>query len=157
MSLIINIYSQKNTYLSSSGQFYVNTALLSIVGSDPDCILENVYSPLWNYMNYELAFNKENLMFIPIVDTRKEKTQDLRKSKINESHKNIQHVAIRLHRPKDYSIVKGKRRLNEYEDMNSDMLKCEGFKVVDVNPWEFRQMRLRRKEVEYLARLIFEQ
>ena len=157
MSLIINIYSQKNTYLSSSGQFYVDTALLSIVGSDPDCIMENVYSPLWNYMNYELAFNKENLMFIPIVETRKEKTQDLRKSKISESHKNIQHVAIRLHRPKDYSIVKGKRRLNEYEDMNSDMLKCEGFKVVDVDPWEFRQMRLRRKEVEYLARLIFEQ
>ena len=41
--------------------------------------------------------------------------------------------------------------------MNSDMLKCEGFKVADVDPWEFRQMRLRRKEVEYLARLIFEQ
>ena len=119
--------------------------------------MENVYSPLWNYMNYELAFNKETLMFYPIVETRKEKTQDLRKSKINESSENIQHVAIRLHCPKDYAFFKGKKRLNEYEDMNSDMLKCEGFKVVDVDPWEFKQMRLRRKEVAFLARLIFEQ
>ena len=77
------------------------------------------------------------------------------KSNIEESPGHIQHVAVRIFHPyKDYSIINGKKKLNEYRELESHCLRCEGYKVIDLDPDEFLAMSVKGKAVNYLSELM---
>ena len=60
------------------------------------------------------------------------------KSTIKASPRNIQHVAVKLHHPKkNYFRINGEKKLNPYPEMESHGLKCEGYKVIDLDLDEF--------------------
>ena len=78
------------------------------------------------------------------------------KSNIEASPRHIQHVAVRIFHPdsRSYSIINGKKKLNEYRELDSHCLKCQGYKVIHLNPDEFLPMSLKGKAVRYLSELI---
>ena len=116
-------------------------------------------SPLWNNINYELCFDKNTKKFCPVKVLRYENSDsiiDHFKSNIEASPRHIQHVAIRIFHPdsRSYSIINGKKKLNEYRELDSHCLKCQGYKVIDLNPDEFLPMSLKGKAVRYLSEII---
>ena len=96
--------------------------------------------------------------FCPVKLLRSENSDsiiDNFKSNIEASPRHIQHVAIRLFHPyRSYSIINGKKKLNEYRELESHCLKCEGYKVMDLNPDEFLAMSVKGKAVSYLSELM---
>ena len=65
-------------------------------------------------------------------------------------------MAVRIFHPdsRSYSIINGKKKLNEYRELDSHCLKCQGYKVIDLIPDEFLAVSLKGKAVRYLSEII---
>ena len=113
-------------------------------------------------MNYELCFDKNTKKFCPVPvkvlsseDSDSTSIDKYNKSSIRSSPRHIQHVAIKLHNPRQhYFIINGETKLNHYRELESHSLKCEGYKVIDLDSEKFKNMSQRGKAVSYLSELI---
>ena len=127
----------------------VYKVLLSLVGGNPKCVRENVVSPLWQKINFEMAYDKKSQRFCSLNDNDEIK-QSYKKSKIKESPEHIEHIAVRTHFYDKYNAYTGK--LRDYSDLDSHCLECEGYKVIDISPYEWNVPRANKFEKDNLRK-----
>ena len=140
-------YAFRKTLFNVRGAYNV---LLSLVGGNPKCIREDVVSPLWHKINFELAYDKKSQTFCSL-DDHDDIKQSYKKSKIKESPEHVEHIAVRTHYYDDYSSHTGK--LRDYSDLESHCLECEGYKVIDISPYEWNVTREDHFRKKYLQTL----
>ena len=109
-----------------------------------------------HHMHFELTFDKEKGMFCALTNPN-ECINSLKRSKIKKSSKNIQYIAIKQHDFKDYTYD---GKIRDYEELRSYNLKHEGYKVIDISPYEWKKLCMAEDEaviVDYLKKLFKEQ
>ena len=112
-------------------------------------------------MHFEMAFDKKSQTFCPLVNHKEERFDSVNKSKIKESSDHIQHIAVRQNYRSDYNS-KTKKLFDS--DIQGHCLKCEGYKVIDISPFEWNSYdpgtsNFNRKtfEIKYIQSLFKEQ
>ena len=127
-----------------------------MVGGDVGCVDTNVLSPLWNHMNFELALDKSSQKFIPLSEYFLS-PQTIKKSKIKNEPEHIQHIAIKFHPLKDYTVTT--KRLLDYHDLEKHNLENEGYKVIDIPEYKWKEVKNSNESVhvEFLENLFREQ
>ena len=130
----------------------VNT-MIDICGGNPDCVRANVRSPLWSKMHFELVFDKDKQVFVPITD-EEEPFDSFKPSNIKTSPKNFEHVAIFNIPESGYST--NTKKLNHVVYRDFMCLAKEGFTVICVEPWEWNKMCMSsgNARMEYFTRLL---
>ena len=140
----------------SSADPKIFEALTTLVGGEIACVDTNVLSPLWNHMNFELAYDKSLQKFIPLYDYFLS-PQTIKKSKIKNDLDHIQRIAIKFHPSKDYTVTS--KRLFDYHDLEKHNLENEGYKVIDIPEYKWKEVKNSNESVhvEFIENLFREQ
>ena len=131
-------------------------ALVSLAGGDAHCVRDSVYSRFWIPMNFEMAFDKNTQDFCAVTDFNESRSR-VKKSKINQSPENIQHIAILQYNVLNYKI--NSKVISAFKDVEMYNLKNEGFTVIEISPFVWNRMGMddEKHRVEYLKTLFINQ
>jgi hypothetical protein len=115
----------------------VYDSLLEAVGGDPRYVREQVYTPFWHNIDFELAMEKSSKTFLPVTDSSDSLTT-VRKS--SNPSKDVERFAVIVHGHSHFTS--DTQRLIGMYELHNHNLKMEGYTVIAVSPMTWNKMAM---------------